>query len=67
MIVNGTILNPERDIEIGQKRKFNESNKVFTIKEKTYDDRDFYTCILENGKEETHSESLIRLYSSIIN
>ena len=59
-------MNSERDIQIGQKRIFHESKKIFTVKEKTYDDRDFYTCILENGKEEIHSDRLIRLYSSVI-
>lgn len=50
----------------GQKRIFHESGKVFTVKERTYDDRDIWTCILENGEEEHHRGTIITCHSSII-
>lgn len=63
------ILEFDRDelrVIVGQKRMFHESEKIFTVKEKTYDDRDFYTCILEDGTEEVHSKTIISVYSSCI-
>ena len=54
------------DVKVGQKRIFHESERIFTNKEKTYNDRNIWTCVFENGEEETHRGTIIACHSTVI-
>lgn len=46
-------------VRTGQHRQWNESGKTFFVGEMPYDDRDFYTCIYDDGSVCNHRETLI--------